>query len=243
MSSPFLLSKTKLFSQILQTLPVQKLLINTLNAYCFTLAQDDEVYAEALSNSDILIPDGISVVLATKLLTGSKIKKIAGADLFFYEMNRLNTNGGSCFFLGSNENTLKRIIDHSKSDFPRVKMQKFSPPFKTQFSPEDNSIMIEAINAFNPDVLFIGMTAPKQEKWAYQHIKELETGHICCVGAVFDFYAGTVKRAPKWMIDLGLEWFFRLLKEPRRMWRRYLVGNLKFIWLVFKEKITTRDRI
>ena len=98
--------------------------------------------------------------------------------------------------------------------------------------------MINAVNDFNPDVLLIGMTQPKQEKWDSQHFNELKVGHICCIGAVFDFYAGTINRAPKWMIYLGLEWFYRLLKEPRRMWRRYLLGNSKFIWLVIKEKFT-----
>ena len=96
--------------------------------------------------------------------------------------------------------------------------------------------MIQAVNEIEPDVLFIGMTAPKQEKWAYHHFKALNTGHVCCIWAVFDFYAGTVNRAPQWMIKLGLEWFYRLVREPKRMWRRYLIGNVKFILLVVKEK-------
>ena len=96
--------------------------------------------------------------------------------------------------------------------------------------------MLTAINSIKPDVLFIGLTAPKQEKWAYKHFNELEARHICSIGAVFDFYAGTVTRSPKWMIDYGLEWLYRLLKEPRRMWQRYLKGNLIFIFLIIKEK-------
>jgi len=238
MSNIFLLSKTRLFSQKLQIIPIQKLLINTLNAYCFNIAQKDKVYAEALRKSDILLPDGISVVLATYFLKGMKLKKIAGADLLYYEMNRININGGSCFFLGSNELTLQRIFNRAELEFPQVKVFKYSPPFKSEFSQEDNAKMVTSINISKPDVLFIGMTAPKQEKWAYQHSNELEVVHICCIGAVFDFYAGTINRAPKWMIYLGLEWFYRLLKEPRRMWRRYLIGNSKFIWLVIKEKFT-----
>jgi N-acetylglucosaminyldiphosphoundecaprenol N-acetyl-beta-D-mannosaminyltransferase len=236
MSTPFLLTQTRLFSQDLQTLPIHKLLINTLNAYCFKIAQKDEAYAEALNSSDILLPDGISVVFAIKLLAGTKLKKIAGEDLFYYEMNRLNATGGSCFFLGSSESTLKRIIDRSKSEFPKVKVQKYSPPFKPEFSPEDNTKMVESINTFKPDVLFIGMTAPKQEKWAYLHFDILEAGHICCIGAVFDFYARNIKRAPRLMIVSGMEWLYRLLMEPRRMWRRYLIGNSEFVWLVIKEK-------
>jgi len=236
MSTPFLLTQTKLFSQNLQALPLKKLLINTINANCFNMAQKDKVLADALNKSDILLPDGISVVLALNLLTGRKLKKIAGEDLFFYEMNRLNITGGSCFFLGSSESTLKRILDRSAIDFPKVKVQKYSPPFKPEFSLEDNAHMVKSVNTFKPDVLFIGLTAPKQEKWAFLHFDALEAGHICCIGAVFDFYAGNIKRAPQWMIFLGLEWFYRLIKEPHRMWRRYLIGNTKFVWLVIKEK-------
>ena len=100
--------------------------------------------------------------------------------------------------------------------------------------------MLEAINTFQPDVLKIGMTAPKQEKWSFQHYGQLNVGHICCIGAVFDFYAGTIKRAPKWMIKMGLEWFYRLIKEPRRMWQRYLIGNFIFIYHIINEKLNIR---
>ncbi len=155
-------------------------------------------------------------------------------------MNRLSKDGGSCFFLGSNEVTLERIIDHAKSDFPKVKVQTYSPPFKAEFSDEDSNIMIDKINDFEPNVLFIGMTAPKQEKWAAIHLSKLNVHHVCCIGAVFDFYAGTVKRAPKIMIGLGLEWFYRLIREPRRMWQRYLIGNPKFVWFVIQEKYFSR---
>jgi N-acetylglucosaminyldiphosphoundecaprenol N-acetyl-beta-D-mannosaminyltransferase len=102
--------------------------------------------------------------------------------------------------------------------------------------------MIDEINKCKPDVLFIGMTAPKQEKWAYEHFEKLEVGHVCCIGAVFDFYSMRVKRAPQSFIDLGLEWFFRLIKEPRRMWNRYLVGNPKFLFYVIKEKFSSSNQ-
>ena len=231
------LFRTKLFNQELIDIPDKKLLINTINAHCYNLAQTDEFYSEALAKSDILLPDGVSIIMAKRFLTGARLKKIAGADLFSYEMNRLNNIGGSCFFLGSKESTLALIKKHAELEFPKIKVCTYSPPFKSEFSPEDNKEMLTAINNFKPDVLFIGLTAPKQEKWAYTHFKELETKHICSIGAVFDFYAGTVNRSPKWMIDFGLEWLYRLLKEPRRMWQRYLKGNIIFIWLVIKEKI------
>ncbi len=86
------------------------------------------------------------------------------------------------------------------------------------------------------------MTAPKQEEWAYQHFNGFKAGHFCCIGVVFDFYAGTVQRAPQWIIKIGMEWFYRLVKEPCRMWRRYLVGNTKFIWAIFLEKMNNGEK-
>ena len=96
--------------------------------------------------------------------------------------------------------------------------------------------MIDAVNEVEPDVLFVGMTAPKQEKWSYQFYDELKAGHICCIGAVFDFYAGNIKRAPDWMISAGLEWLYRLLSEPRRIGRRYIIGNSLFVYEILKGK-------
>lgn len=236
MTESTFLSDTAVFNGDLREIPVRKMLISTINAYSYTLARSDHEFAEALKNSEILLPDGESIVHAKFILNGERVRKIAGADLFNHEMKRLNESGGSCFFLGSKENTLKLILKRLGKDFPNVKAESFSPSFSDVFTEEENNTIIKRVNSFRPDVLFIGMTAPKQEKWAYRHFDQLEAVHICCIGAVFDFYAGTIKRAPRWMINMGLEWFHRLIKNPVRMWRRYLIGNSKFIWLVIKEK-------
>ena len=232
-----MLQNYTLFNQPLQAINQPKALINTLNAHSFNTVQKDEDFHRALLYSDVLLPDGIGVVWAMRMLTGKKLQKIAGADLFFYEMERVNAFGGKCFFLGSSEETLKKIRKRAEKEYPKVQVCSYSPPYKPEFNDEENKSMIDAINAEKPDVLFVGMTAPKQEKWAYQHFEHLVVGHVCCIGAVFDFYAGTVSRAPNWMIQVGLEWSYRLIKEPRRMWRRYLIGNVKFIGYVVKEKI------
>jgi N-acetylglucosaminyldiphosphoundecaprenol N-acetyl-beta-D-mannosaminyltransferase len=234
--SKALLSGFDIFTGDLNDLADDKLIINTINAHSFNITQDDNVFAAALRKSDVLIPDGISVVWAIRFLTGRRMKKIAGADLFFYELSKLSRSGGSCFFLGSSDATLQKIAERAAAEYPGIKVGKYSPPYKPEFSEEDNRKMIEAVNAFKPDVVFVGMTAPKQEKWAYLHKDSLDTKHICCIGAVFDFYAGTITRAPDWMIRMGLEWFYRLIREPSRMWKRYLIGNTKFIWLILKEK-------
>lgn len=235
-----MLQSFKIYDQSLTQLPDhEKLMINTINAHSYNLAQTDKIYRKALLNSNILIPDGISIVWAIKWLTGKKHTKIAGADLFYYEMERLQNIKGKCFFLGSTPETLKKIAQRIKQEYPDIRVETYSPPFKQEFTSDDNLAMLKAVNSFAPDVLMIGMTAPKQEKWAHQNYNNLLVGHICAIGAVFDFYAGTIKRAPKWMISMGLEWFYRLIKEPKRMWRRYLLGNVIFLKYLIIEKMRT----
>jgi len=222
----------------LATLPDSKLLINTINAYSYNTAQKDDLFADALSKGHVLIPDGISIVIINRLLRKQKMERIAGADLFDFEMNKLNTKGGKCFFLGSSEKTLDLICKRATYEYPNIKIETYSPPYKVEFTDEENKVMIDMVNKENPDLLWIGMTAPKQEKWAYTHFHELNVNcHIGTIGAVFDFYAGTVKRAPVWLQNLGLEWFYRFLKEPKRLWRRYILGNIFFLYYTSKELI------
>ena len=224
--------------QELVFLPSGKLLINTINAHSYNTAQQDLLFAEALQQGDVLIPDGASIVKACRWLNAkSKPKeRIAGWDLFEFEMERLNQSGGKCFFMGSSEKVLKLIKRRSKVDFPNIEVETYSPPYKPEFSKAENNAIISAIKKANPDLLWIGMTAPKQEKWVYTHWNELQIHcHCGTIGAVFDFYAGTVKRAPVWWQRNSLEWCYRLLREPCRMWKRYIIGNLLFIWNVYKE--------
>ncbi len=231
---PLLISKRDLLS-----LPDKKLLINTINAHSYNTAQNDILFAEALTHGDILIPDGISIVKANKWLNAKAQPKerIAGWDLFEFEMKHLNQKGGKCFFMGSSEKVLSLIKEKAKLVYPNIIVETFSPPYKPEFNDEDNKKIIDAINQANPDLLWIGMTAPKQEKWTYSHWNELEIHcHVGTIGAVFDFFAGTVERAPIWWQEHGLEWLYRLIKEPKRMWRRYIIGNILFMWNITKEK-------
>lgn len=225
----------------LSRLPLGKLLINTINAHSYNTAQKDKQFQKALLKGGALIPDGASMVLAMKWLKEETIERTAGWDLFCFEMERLNRKGGVCFFLGSSEKVLKLVEERAKMVYPNIKVVTYSPPYKPEFTEEENRAMIEAVNAARPDLLWIGMTAPKQEKWAYAHLGELNVDcHIGTIGAVFDFFAGTVERAPLWWQSHGLEWLYRLIKEPRRMWRRYIIGNMLFLWYVTKEKFSLK---
>lgn len=222
----------------LEALPEGKLLINTINAHSYNTALKDVFFAEALMKGDALIPDGASIVMACRKLKAKSqpTERIAGWDLFTMEMERLNQKGGTCFFMGSSEKVLNLIREKAKTVYPNIRIETYSPPYKPEFSEEENRAIIEAINRANPDLLWIGMTAPKQEKWAYRHWNELDIHcHCGTIGAVFDFFAGTMERAPLWWQEHSLEWLYRLLKEPKRMWRRYIIGNTLFIWNIFKE--------
>lgn len=234
----------------LASLKEGKLLINTINAHSYNTARKDALFAEALSCGDVLIPDGVSVVKACKWIHAKSQPKerIAGWDLFTFEMNKLEKesakdmeqdNGAgkkTVMFMGSSQKVLDLIVKKAAEVYPHLNVKTYSPPYKPEFSDEDNHAIIEAIHKANPDLLWIGMTAPKQEKWTYSHWNQLNIHcHVGTIGAVFDFFAGTVERAPEWWQQHGLEWLYRLMKEPKRMWRRYIIGNTLFLWNMLKE--------
>lgn len=263
----------------LASLPEGKLLINTINAHSYNTARKDGLFAEALTNGDVLIPDGVSIVKACRWIKAKSQPKerIAGWDLFSFEMENLErkqcgmlnvecgANNSSLdnsqsaladnpkfkiqnsefrspqrtvMFMGSSQKVLDLIVKRAAKVYPHLKIVTYSPPYKPEFSEEDNKAIIDAINTADPDLLWIGMTAPKQEKWTYSHWEELNIHcHVGTIGAVFDFFAGTVERAPVWWQRHGLEWLYRLLKEPKRMWRRYIIGNALFLFnVIFRER-------
>jgi len=216
-----------------------KFLISTINQYSYVIAEKDAEFKRSLLGSDALLADGVGVVAAVKLLRGKSIKKIAGADLHQHLLEKLNADGGSCFYLGSKESTLEAIKTRLAKEYPNVKVGVYSPPYKAQFTAQENIEMIDTVNAFKPDVLFVGMTAPKQEKWSYMNKEQLDAKIICPIGAVFDFYAETITRPSQFWVNLGLEWFIRLVKEPKRMSKRYLYYGPAFVFAILKMKVAS----
>ena len=215
----------------------KKTVINTINPHSYAVAKSDSLFESALKSSDILVPDGSGIVLAARVIQNNKIKKIAGFDIFLDLMKLMEKTGGRVFFMGSTVDVLNEIKNRIECEYPAVSVATYSPPYKDSFSIEENDAIISAIHDFKPDVVFVGMTAPKQEKWVYENKVDISAGFITSIGAVFDFYAGTVKRPSPFWIDSGLEWLPRLIGEPRRLWKRTFISAPVFIKDVLAEKI------
>lgn len=226
------------FSDNLNTIDLnKKTVINTINPHSYCVSKSDSFFQNALLNSDILLPDGTGIVLAAKFLRKKKIKKIAGADIHQYLLEYANKYNKKVFYLGAAPKTLQLIKERISKEYPKIIMSSYSPPYKPEFSKSDSRKMIQEVNNFNPHVLFVGMTAPKQEKWVAAHKSELNATITVSIGAVFDFYAGTVKRSGSFWVNIGLEWLPRLLREPKRLWYRNFVSTPLFLWYLLKTKI------
>ncbi len=210
------------------------------NPHSYAISLKDEIFSRALKAADWLVPDGAGVLLASRLLGGTIRDRVTGSDVFAGLHKRLNAAGDmSVFFLGATEESLALIRQRMAHDYPDIKVAgTFPPRFKDEFSEADNCVMIEAINMARPDVLWVGMSAPKQEKWIYLNKDKLDVKFIGAVGAVFDFYAGNIRRdKDSWFVNHGLEWLPRLMQEPRRLWRRTFISAPVFFWKVFRERV------
>jgi N-acetylglucosaminyldiphosphoundecaprenol N-acetyl-beta-D-mannosaminyltransferase len=214
----------------------KKIIINTINAHSFCLAKNDKNFHKSLLDSDILIPDGIGIVLAIKYLFKKNIYKISGSDLHFQLLNLANINSLKLFYLGSNNETLIKIKNRLLIEYPNSKVEFYPPPFKDKLDYEDNIKIFNAINNFKPDILFVGMTAPKQEIWVHENKMNIQANIICSIGAVFDFYSCNINRAPKWMINLGLEWLHRVYKNPIKLGKKSIRSIPFFIYYMLTSK-------
>ena len=213
-----------------------------INPHSFVVALKDKSFLKSLKSSDIIIPDGQGIVLASKVLGGNISKRLSGPDIFKALLDEANIKGGlSCFFLGSSEETLNKISHKFKIEYPNIHLcGTFSPPFKDEFSDQDNELMISAINEAKPNILWVGLTAPKQEKWISHNKKRLNVNFIGAVGAVFDYYASNRTNINPLLKILGFSnenFLSRFWSNPRKFWPRLFVSNPIFLFYIFKEKI------
>jgi N-acetylglucosaminyldiphosphoundecaprenol N-acetyl-beta-D-mannosaminyltransferase len=206
----------------------------TLNPHSYAVALHRPDFHDALNAADWLIPDGVGVVLASRIMGGTIRQRVSGPDMFYGLHDFMQKAGNySVFFLGSSEETLAEICLRMSKDWPNIRIAgTCSPPFKPAFTDEDIEQMVQSVNAARPDVLWIGLTAPKQEELVNRILPQLNVRFAGAVGAIFDFYAGRVKRSHPVFRRLGLEWLPRLMQEPRRLWRRMFVSAPVFMWHV-----------
>ena len=212
------------------------------NPHSLVISRRDTLFREALENADLLVPDGVGMVLASRILGGTIRDRVTGSDIF-QAVGRLanEREGVRYFFLGSSPQTLERITRRLGADFPRIEIAgTHAPPFVEEFTTAQDEEMVAAVNSGRADVLWVGMSAPKQERWVHRNRHRLNVKVIGAIGAVFDFYAGTQKRSPEWALRTGLEWLPRLLWEPHRLWRRTLISAPAFLWLVVRERMARR---
>lgn len=210
-----------------------------MNPHSYAVSLKDSTFSRALHEADWLVPDGAGVVLASKILGRRIRERVTGSDIFKGVLEALDRTGGhSAFFLGATEETLAAIRARMASDYPNVRVAgTYSPPFKAHYSQSELDAMVNAINAAAPDVLWVGMTAPKQEKWIHAECGRLNVKFAAAIGAVFDFYTGRVKRSHPVFQRLGLEWLPRLIQQPRRLWRRMFVSAPIFVWHVLLQRL------
>jgi len=193
-------------------------------------SHDDAEYAAKVNAADLIIPDGMPLVWMQKLHGEGQAARVRANDLMIMLCAYAEENDLSVGFYGGKQSVIDAILERAKKDFPKLKIvYAFSPPFRPLTGEEDARITAE-INRQKPDILFMGLGCPKQENWMWAHKNKL-TAVMLGVGASFDFFAGNVKESPEWLGRLGLEWLFRLTQEPRRLWRRYLILNPRFVRL------------
>jgi len=210
------------FSDDLERIPLRRpcATVATISPNSYGISTRDPDFHRALAEADYLVLDGVYFALGSILLDGRRIKPNQGPDVFFFFMHKLDKERGRVFFLGSSEATLAKIQARAAREYPQLTVGSYSPPFRAQFDAADNRAMLERIGAFAPDVVFVGMTAPKQEKWAHQHRDRIDAKLVISIGAVFDWYAGNEKMVEPIWWKLRLGWLIRTIRRPEIL-KRY----------------------
>lgn len=205
------------------------------NVHLITEAQKNTQLKTAFDAASLAVTDGMPLVWLAKK-THPHAERIVGVDL----MNALCAGGGRIFLLGGAENVAEDLGKQLSAKYPVTIAGTACPPFRA-WSAEEEAILITKINITQPDIVFVAFGAPKQELWMQKHRMDLNVPVMIGVGAAFDYALGRIKCAPRWMQLAGLEWLYRLIQEPRRLFKRYAISNTRFIWLVLRQYLNPRQ--
>ncbi len=204
----------------------------TLNASHLCMIRRDAELEAACRAGDLIVADGMSVVLALRASGQPAPERVAGVDLMAHLMAAAARHNLSVYFLGARREVVNALAARSRVDYPGLKIAGFRDGY---FGPQDHWAIVEEIRASKADMLFVGMPSPFKETWVERHRERLQVPIVMGVGGSFDVLAGFVPRAPRWMQSMAMEWSWRLLMEPRKLWKRYLTTNSEFIWLAGRE--------
>ena len=201
---------------------------------------DNPEYGAKINAADLIVTDGMPLVWMQKMQGVKTASRVRGSDLMISLCRYAEKTGLSVGFYGGRKEVINVVTERAAKELPKLKIvYTFSPPFRSLTGEEDVLVTAE-INAAAPDILFTGLGCPKQENWMWTHKSKLKTVMLG-VGAAFDFYAGNLKESPEWMRKSGLEWLFRLTQEPKRLWKRYLLLNPRFMWLATLQLLGLKD--
>ena len=209
----------------------------TPNAQHIVLLEKDRRLQEVYAHADLVIPDGISLLIAARLYGRSLQQRIAGVDIFKLLCGMAAEADLHVFLLGGRPGSAELAAEVLRQEHPHLRYTTYCPPFGFEQDEAALEQTADAIKAAQPDILFAALGAPKQEYWIYEHGLQLGVPVCIGVGGSFEIVGGVVPRAPQWTQDIGCEWLYRLCMEPRRMWRRYLIGNMEFASIVLRQRL------
>ena len=210
------------------------------NVHVVVTSRKDVEFQEAINGALLASPDGMPLVKIGQSHGATCMEKCSGADMMALVLQEGLKHGYRHYFYGSRQETLDKLKVELEQKYPGIKIAgMYSPPYRELTASEKMNV-IDEINAAAPDCIWVGLGAPKQEKWMNSHRHVLNRGLMFGVGAAFAFHAGQLDRAPEWMQKACLEWFYRLCKEPRRLWKRYLTTNTMFIWYLMRHGVSIK---
>jgi N-acetylglucosaminyldiphosphoundecaprenol N-acetyl-beta-D-mannosaminyltransferase len=232
-----------LFGEWIRTGQKKRVCVTPVN--CVVWAASDPRLQDIYNSADLVLCDGVPLIWASRFLGGKTLRgRVTGLDLLPEFVRYCHENNHSMFFLGGSDTTLRNVRDQLAVSYPGIQVTgTFSPPYRQSFTSEENEEMVRLINSARPDILWVSLTAPKQDFWIAQVFAQLDVKIAIGIGGALEVLAGDISRAPRWMQKNGLEWLHRFLKEPKRLFRRYFIEAPGIVPLLIRQKKSQKSKV